>query len=105
VDVPREPVEPEFAGCVLDEWADRQGIRLRFIRPGKPVENAYIESFNGKFRDECGAFGNVQGLACADGGFSVSRAFVGVGDAWGGGAIVCKLTLICFSDPKCCGSH
>ncbi len=44
---------PEFAGRVLDEWAYRQGIRLRFIRPGKPVENAYIESFNGKFRDEC----------------------------------------------------
>lgn len=30
----------------------RQGVRLRFIRPGKPVENAYIASFNGKFRDE-----------------------------------------------------
>jgi putative transposase len=44
---------PEFAGRALDEWAYRQGIRLRFIRPGKPVENAYIESFNGKFRDEC----------------------------------------------------
>jgi len=44
---------PEFAGRVLDEWAYRHGIRLRFIRPGKPVENAYIESFNGKFRDEC----------------------------------------------------
>lgn len=44
---------PEFAGRLLDEWAYRQGVRLRFIRPGKPVENAYIESFNGKFRDEC----------------------------------------------------
>jgi putative transposase len=44
---------PEFAGRVLDEWAYRNGIRLRFIRPGKPVENAYVESFNGKFRDEC----------------------------------------------------
>ncbi|MBZ0250455.1 MAG: transposase [Burkholderiales bacterium] len=40
-------------GRVLDEWAYRRGIRLRFIRPGKPVENAYAESFNGKFRDEC----------------------------------------------------
>lgn len=29
------------------------GVRLSFIRPGKPVENAYIESFNGRFRDEC----------------------------------------------------
>lgn len=44
---------PEFAGRALDEWAYQRGIRLRFIRPGKPVENAYVESFNGKFRDEC----------------------------------------------------
>lgn len=44
---------PEFAGRVLDEWAYTKGVRLRFIRPGKPVENAYVESFNGKFRDEC----------------------------------------------------
>ena len=44
---------PEFEGQALDAWAYRQDIRLAFIRPGKPVENAYIESFNGKFRDEC----------------------------------------------------
>lgn len=44
---------PEFAGKVLDEWAYRKGITLHFIRPGKPVENCYVESFNGKFRDEC----------------------------------------------------
>ena len=44
---------PEFAGKVLDRWAHERGVVLRFIRPGKPVENAYIESFNGKFRDEC----------------------------------------------------
>jgi len=44
---------PEFAGKALDEWAYRKGIRLHFIRPGKPVENAYIESFNGRLRDEC----------------------------------------------------
>jgi putative transposase len=44
---------PEFAGKVLDEWAYRQGLRLSFIQPGKPQQNAYIESFNGKFRDEC----------------------------------------------------
>jgi putative transposase len=31
----------------------RRGIELCFIRPGKPIENAYVESFNGKFRDEC----------------------------------------------------
>jgi hypothetical protein len=52
-----------------------------------------------------GALGNIQFLACADGGFSVSRGFGGGGGAWGGGAIVCKLTLICFSDSKCCGKH
>lgn len=44
---------PEFTGKVLDAWAYRRGVQLSFIRPGKPVENAFIESFNGKFRDEC----------------------------------------------------
>jgi putative transposase len=44
---------PEFDGQVLDKWAYRSGVHLSFIRPGKPNENAYIESFNGKFRDEC----------------------------------------------------
>lgn len=44
---------PEFIGRALDEWAYRRGIKLFFITPGKPVENCYIESFNGKFRDEC----------------------------------------------------
>ena len=38
---------------MLDQWAYRSGVQLSFIRPGKPNENAYIESFNGKFRDEC----------------------------------------------------
>lgn len=44
---------PEFSGKTLDEWAYKNKVHLNFIRPGKPVENAYIESFNGKFRDEC----------------------------------------------------
>ncbi len=44
---------PEFDGQVLDQWAYRRSVQLSFIRPGKPNENAYIESFNGKFRDEC----------------------------------------------------
>ena len=44
---------PEFAGRALEAWAYAQGVELRFIRPGKPIENAYVESFNGKFRDEC----------------------------------------------------
>lgn len=44
---------PEFVSKVLDEWGYRHGLRLDFIDPGKPQQNAYIESFNGKFRDEC----------------------------------------------------
>jgi putative transposase len=44
---------PEFAGRALDEWAYRKSVKLNFIRPGKPIENAYAESFNGRFRDEC----------------------------------------------------
>jgi putative transposase len=44
---------PEFAGKALDAWAYENGVGLHFIAPGKPVQNAYIESFNGKFRDEC----------------------------------------------------
>ena len=44
---------PEFAGRTLDAWAYANHVELRFIRPGKPIENAYVESFNGKCRDEC----------------------------------------------------
>jgi putative transposase len=44
---------PEFAGRALDEWAYRKGIKLNFIRPGKPIENALAESFIGRLRDEC----------------------------------------------------
>ena len=44
---------PEFTGMAMDRWANARGVKLAFIRPGKPVENAFIESFNGKFRDEC----------------------------------------------------
>jgi putative transposase len=44
---------PEFISKALDQWAYRRGIKLRFIAPGKPTQNAYVESFNGKFRDEC----------------------------------------------------
>jgi putative transposase len=43
----------EFTSKALDEWAYRRGVALDFIRPGKPVENAIIESFNGRLRDEC----------------------------------------------------
>ena len=44
---------PEFAGKTLDAWAYRKGVKLNFIQPGKPVQNAYVESFNGRLRDEC----------------------------------------------------
>ncbi len=44
---------PEFAGRTLEAWTYAHGVTLRFIRPGKPIENAFVESFNGKFRDEC----------------------------------------------------
>lgn len=44
---------PEFVSRALDLWAYRHGVTLWFIRPGKPTENAYIESFHARFRDEC----------------------------------------------------
>ena len=43
---------PEFRGKALDEWGHRNGVKLHFIRPGKPVENAFVESFNGRLRSE-----------------------------------------------------
>jgi len=44
---------PEFAGLALDAWAYKEGVQLDFIDPGKPTQNGHLESFNGKFRDEC----------------------------------------------------
>lgn len=44
---------PEFTGRALDQWASANDVKLVLIQPGKPTQNAYIESFNGKFRDEC----------------------------------------------------
>jgi putative transposase len=44
---------PEFTGRALDQWAYERGIELRLIEAGKPTQNAFVESFNGKFRDEC----------------------------------------------------
>lgn len=44
---------PEFVSLTLDQWAAAHGVTLDFIRPGHPVENCFIESFNGKLRDEC----------------------------------------------------
>ncbi len=44
---------PEFISKALDAWAYRHAIRLEFSRPGKPTDNAFVESFNGHFRAEC----------------------------------------------------
>jgi putative transposase len=44
---------PEFAGIALDRWAYNNNVRLDFIKPGKPIQNAFIESFNGRLRHEC----------------------------------------------------
>jgi putative transposase len=43
----------EFAGKAMEVWAYQNDVKLDLIRPGKPVENGYIESFNGRLRDEC----------------------------------------------------
>jgi len=43
----------EFQSRALEDWAYRRGVQLDFIRPGKPVENAFIESLNGRLRDAC----------------------------------------------------
>jgi len=43
----------EFAGQAMDTWAHQAGVKLDFIQPGRPVQNGYIESFNGRLRDEC----------------------------------------------------
>jgi transposase InsO family protein len=44
---------PEFRGRALAAWSEQRGVRLKFIQPGKPMQNAHIESFNGRLRDEC----------------------------------------------------
>ena len=44
---------PEFTSKKLDQWAYLNGVELDFIRPGKPTDNALIEAFSGRFREEC----------------------------------------------------
>lgn len=44
---------PELTSTWFDQWASQHGIALDYIEPGKPVQNAVMESFNGRFRDEC----------------------------------------------------
>jgi len=43
----------EFSGASLDAWVAQHGVTLHFIQTGKPVRNAFIERFHGRFRDEC----------------------------------------------------
>jgi len=44
---------PEFVSKALDRWAYSNSVTLDFSRPGKPTDNAFVESFNGRLRDEC----------------------------------------------------
>lgn len=44
---------PEFTGKAMDRWAYEHQVALQFIQPGKPVQNCFVESFNGTFRNEC----------------------------------------------------
>lgn len=44
---------PELTSKALDQWAYSRGVRLHFIDPGKPIQNCFVESFNGRLRDEC----------------------------------------------------
>jgi putative transposase len=44
---------PEFISTALDRWAFKHGVKIDFIQPGKPSQNGHVESFNGRFRDEC----------------------------------------------------
>ena len=44
---------PEFTGRGMDVWACRRAVQLQFIEPGKPIQNAFIESFNSRLREEC----------------------------------------------------
>ena len=44
---------PEYISESIVNWAKRRGIRMEYIQPGKPQQNGFVESFNGKFRDEC----------------------------------------------------
>ncbi len=49
----RTDLGPEFTCCALDQWAFEHGVELSVIQPGRPAQNGFIESFNGRFRDEC----------------------------------------------------
>jgi putative transposase len=78
---------PEFTGRALDRWAYEHHVELHFIRPGKPVENAYAESFNGKFRDECLNEHWFGGLVDARRTIEACRTVLNSGDNLGGGLV------------------
>ena len=44
---------PEYTSKMLKKWAESKRVSLSYISPGRPMENGYIESFNGRFREEC----------------------------------------------------
>jgi len=44
---------PEFTSKAMFLWSKQVGVKLHFIQPGKPTQNAFVESFNGKFREYC----------------------------------------------------
>ena len=52
----------EYTSKAMDEWADANGVQLQFIQPGKPIQNAFIESFNGKLRASCLNFNSFKDL-------------------------------------------
>lgn len=56
---------PEFISSTLEAWATKHGVKIDFIQPGKPTQNAHVESFNGRFRDECLAQNRFPTLARA----------------------------------------
>ena len=65
---------PELTSKAMFEWSGRTGVRLRFIEPGKPVQNAFVESFNSRFRDECLNLHWFKSLAHARAEISVWRS-------------------------------
>ena len=65
---------PEFTSRYFTAWAEQRGVPLIYIQPGKPVQNRYIESFDGRFRDECL---NANALAAVH--FSAAHPQSGIG--------------------------
>lgn len=65
---------PEFISKALDLWAAQHGVKLDFIQPGKPMQNGHVESFNGRFRDECLSQNHFPTLARARAEIEIWRA-------------------------------